>query len=102
MKLVYNKEQFDIYQSDDGYVIVNHDMEGFAHTHMEHLSTAKYICDLAISKKIPHDLKRYLIISLIRISDDKIYVRKLNELLAAKKKKQMYYNSQKGLRKHKK
>lgn len=100
MKWVYSKAEFDVYQTDDGYVLHNNSIENFAHSHLENLKTCKYLIDLSLRKKIPHDLPRYLIISLIRINDDEIYVRKLNELLSSKKKKQNYYNANKGVRKN--
>jgi hypothetical protein len=68
---------------DNAYVIHNtrHDFND-AHTHIKNLSTAKYIAHLAVYKKLPKKghLSEYLIISLIRISDDNNYIRQLNEL----------------------
>lgn len=68
---------------DDAYIVHNtrHAFED-AHTHIKNLNTAKYIAQLAAYKRLPKKghLSEYLLISLIRISDDNNYIRQLNEL----------------------
>ena len=73
-------------------------MIDFAHTHIKNFNTAKYVIELSIHKKIPYDLPKYLVVSLLRINQDMGYITKLKEVLA-KSKKSMYYNVNKGLRK---
>lgn len=98
MKHIYTKKQFDVYKSDDGYVIHNREMKDFAHSHLDNYKTCLYLIDLSLSKKLPQHLPRYLIVSLLRINSDEKYVRKIQELLDNKKEKAHYYNSNKGVR----
>ena len=99
MNQVWQKENFKIYHVDDGYILHNSKMDGFAHSHIKNFKTAVFIADLSIHKRIPHHLSRYLIISLLRVNDDNEYCRKIRELLENKKKKDVYFNSNKGVRK---
>lgn len=97
MKLVYSKAEYDIYKSDDGYVVVNNTMDNFAHSHINNYRTAKWVVELSIKHKLPHNMPKYLIISLSRINNDPEYKRKIDELIKAKcRKKDFYYNPQKG------
>ena len=98
MKEVYQKKQFKIYKSDDGFIVHNNMIKGeFIHSHINNYNTAKWIIGLAINKKCPYDLSKYLVISLIRISTDEKYIRKLKEILNKKNNKKEYYiNVNKG------
>lgn len=97
---VYQKKSYKVYSTKDKneFVVHNSDMVDFAHTHIRNFNTAKYLIELSINKKIPYDLPKYLVISLIRINQDMGYITKLKEVLA-KSKKDMYYNANKGIRK---
>lgn len=99
MEIVITKGDYDICQVDDGYIVHNRRMEGFAHSHIKNLKTAQWIVELSIKRKIPQDLPKYLIISLLRINDDEKYLMNINALLEKRKRKKFYYNSQKGVRK---
>lgn len=104
MNRVYKKKQFNIYDMGDGYIIHNIDKpfpEG--HTHLNNYKTAVYIIDLAIHKSIPHHVHTYFLVSLKRISTDKEYIQKIDELLDAKNKKTFtrYYNKPKHFKKKK-
>lgn len=99
MNQIYQKGDYKIYHTDDGCILHNSRMEGFAHSHVKNFKTCKYLIDLSIHKRIPHHLSRYLIISLLRVNDDEEYCRKIQELLDNHKKKDMYFNSNKGVRK---
>ena len=101
MKRVYKNERYVIYRNDDGFIVQNILMPDFAHTHIDNFQTAKYIIRLSLQKRIPHDLSRYLMISLKRINDDEVYLRKINDLLENHKKKDMYINVNKGVKKRK-
>lgn len=80
--LIYKKRNFNIYDSGkDQYIIhnTNHEFSSH-HTHVRNFKTCKFIIDLAIHKTIPKHLSNYLIISLIRLSDDCDYIEKLNKM----------------------
>ena len=100
MNQVWQKKNFKIYHADDGYILHNSDMEGFSHSHIKNFKTAVFIAELSIHKRLPHDLCKYLLVSLIRVNDDEEYCNKIQELLDAKKDKgkKYYFNSQKGVR----
>ncbi len=93
---VYQKKNFSIIKIDkSGYIIINKNKDfEEGHTHLESFKTAKMIVDLALNKLIPNHLSQYLLISLIRISEDTEYINKLKALLNNKKNKtqQNYYN----------
>lgn len=100
MVRVYSKGHFNIYASpsQDAYIVHNTRKEfKDGHTHLYNFKTAKFIIDLCLHKRIPHDLCLYHLESLRRLSDDKEYTRKLEELIHSKKskKKQMYFNTRK-------
>lgn len=95
MNRVFKKKSYNVYGFDDGYVIHNTDKrfeEG--HTHIKNFKTAKFLIDLAIHKSIPHHLNEYFLVSLMRISTDAEYIRKIQGLLDSKqsKDKSYYYN----------
>ena len=101
MQKIYENKQF-IILGDDGkkkrpaYILINK-RKGFdnGHTHIDNFNTAKWIMNLYMNRKLPHDLGSvYLLQSLVRISDDVEYTRKVTELLEAKinKKKREYVN----------
>lgn len=100
---VYQKKNFSIVKIDkSGYIVINKNKPfEDGHTHLESFKAAKMIIDLAINKSIPRHLSQYLLISLIRISEDEEYIRKLRELVGNKKNKtqQNYYNKNKKKRK---
>jgi len=101
MNQIYSKGCFKVYHSDDGYILHNASMSGFSHSHIKNYKACIWIINLSLQKKIPHNIPKYLLVSLIRVNDDVEYLRKLNELLEAKEKKQknQYFNSNKGVRK---
>lgn len=99
MKKVTELGPFIIFRSDDGYVVQNVTMKNFAHTHITNYRSARWVCDLSIAKKVPYDMPKYLLESLLRINDDEIYCNHVNDVLTARnRKKDWYYNSQKGPR----
>ena len=65
----------------DGYIVYNTSkMFEEGHTHISNINTAKYIINLSLYKKVPKHLSDYLLKSLIRISKDPIYVKKIEEM----------------------
>lgn len=98
MVLIEQHKNFSIWHSEDGYIVQNLNIDGFAHTHLRGLPQAKKIVRLSETKKVPFDLPTYLLISLKRINDDEAYIEKIMQVLAIKRKK-FYFNSNKGVRK---
>lgn len=100
MILIEKYMHYKIFETDDGYIVQNTKMDGFAHSHIKNLNSARWICELSLTKRLPHDMPRYLIISLLRVNDDEVYCKKIEDLLHSKNhKKDMYFNSNKGVRK---
>lgn len=62
------------------------------HTHLTSFKSAKYLIDLAIHKSLPYHLDTYRLISLVRISMDEEYRRRILELVNHKKRKDRYVN----------
>jgi hypothetical protein len=90
---------------DDGFIVVNLDKVekyGFdkAHTHIKSKKIARTIKDNILNNRFPKTRNEYLLISHIRVSDDKEYVDKIEHLINTRKnkKKEKYINSQKGTR----
>ena len=104
MNIVYSFKHFNIYQLGEEYVIHNtrkpwndrDNSDNNGHTHIEHKKTAIWLCELAAYKRIPRTNCLYFYTSLIRISDDEIYTKKLKEMREIKEKKlgnhKYYYN----------
>ena len=102
MNTVYHKRNFNVYSVDKKAFIVHNASLPFKehHTHINRFSTAKYLINISIYKTIPKRLSDYLIVSLMRLTDDKEYKNKLNDLLtndiktstSCKDRKQTYRN----------
>ena len=103
MNTIYHKRNFNIYSVNGKEFIVHNSDLCFRdhHTHINKFSTAKYLINISLYKAIPKRLSNYLIISLIRLTDDNEYKIKLYNLLSSnsnkyytsnKDKKQSYYN----------
>lgn len=68
------------------------------HTHMRTKKEAIDLSNFAKHKKIPSGSKVDFLISLKRVSTDKVMIDKLEGLIEIKlSRKQIYYNSQKGI-----
>lgn len=96
MNQIYQKSDYKIYKVDDGYIVHNYVMPDFAHTHIKSYNCCLMLINLSIHKQMPHHLSRYLLVSLLRINTDEDYCRKIRDLLANKRQKDYYFNSQKG------
>lgn len=94
---IYEKKEFMIFQVKEGYIVYNTKkvfQEG--HTHLRHFEAAKTAVDLVINRKIPKSTDGYYLASLIRLSEDDVYIRKINELIKTREekgKKEKYVNS---------
>lgn len=91
MKELYRDDTFAIYHTDNGFLLQNHTIDGFAHTHLKNYNTAVKLIELSLKKKCPLDLPRYLVISLFRINNDERYLEKIKQIMDIPKK-QSYYN----------
>lgn len=105
MNTIYHKRNFNIYSVNKREFIVHNSALPFEkhHTHINRFSTAKYLINISIYKTLPKRLSDYLIISLIRLTDDLEYIERLETLLTQNKedrlgssnkdRKRSYYNS---------
>ena len=75
---IYRRKQFKIYETLGGYIVHNSDKPfDYGHTHIKRFDTAKYLVHLSLHKIVPKRLSDYLMISLVRLSDDFEYTNKL-------------------------
>ena len=80
---IYSNRHFKIYTTYEGFIVHNARKPfKYGHTHIDKFSTAKYLTKLAYSRTVPKHLSAYLLVSLIRISDDKEYQDKLRKVLS--------------------
>lgn len=91
MNRVYRKRNYNLYQFGKEYIIHNTRKEfKDGHTHINEFKTAIFLIDLSIHKSVPKHLCNYFLESLIRISDDEKYKKKLNMLLEQRNHKKAY------------
>lgn len=110
MNVIYKKKNFKIYDAPDGFIVHNTNLSfENHHTHLKNFNTCKFIIDLCIHKSIPNkEISEYLLVSILRISGDKIYRDKIQQLINLQKKnkneskeqKQRYRNEKRTLTKH--
>lgn len=84
MNTIYCKKNYKIYKIKNGAFIVHNTKKDFktGHTHINNYNTAKYIIDMSIHNLIPNrHLSKYLLGSIIRISDDESYIEKIKEIM---------------------
>ena len=80
-KVIYRYEQFVIKETEDGLVVVNNNGEYEHHSHVKHFEAGKAICKLAAKRKLPHSKDTFFINALIRVSQNKNYIRELKKRL---------------------
>lgn len=93
--VVYRKKNYRIYDVGEEFAIHNtsYDFESH-HTHINNFKTCKYIIDLCLHKTVPYHLSDYLLISILRLSDDEEYKSKIRKVLEENKRRRQYrYNS---------
>lgn len=92
--VVYRRNDYIITKVSNGYIVINTKKDfKDGHTHLRSFNAAKTAIDLSIKKKIPRSTDFYYLRSLIRISKDKEYQEKIQELIDVriqKGKKQNY------------
>ena len=109
MPKVYENEEFMILGNDNkrksAYILYNKRKEfSVGHTHLNNYRTAMWLMKLYLNRKVPLDLKSvYLLQSLIRISDDEEYTKRIQNIISIRKRKShnYYINVQKGVKKRK-
>lgn len=99
MVCVYKKKNYVIYSNREGFIIHNKNKEfQEGHSHIGNFNTAKYLIDLAIYSRIPNRDSIYFLESLIRISNDPDYIKRLRckkSKLESKKKHSCEYRAEK-------
>lgn len=105
--VVYRKKNYRIYDVGEEFVIHNtsYDFESH-HTHINNFKTCKYIIDLCLHRTVPYHLSDYLLISILRLSDDEEYKSKIRKVLDENKRRRQYrynpyINSNKNQQKYK-
>lgn len=84
MVQIYKRKNYCIYSShkqSHAYIVHNKNKEfSNGHTHISNYNTAKFIINMAINKTIPKTkVNDYILLSIIRVSEDKEYIKKLEE-----------------------
>jgi len=91
-----NEEDFKIDKLQDGsFRVTRIDIDGDYHTHMKSKRLAKTIIHNVCNGKIPLNSRNYTLISMYRLSNDKKYRKKIQNILDTRKqkgKKDYYYN----------
>lgn len=79
--VIYRRGNYIIIKTKKKSYIVINKKKSFkqGHTHTKDFKYSKSLIDLSIRKKLPRKANEKVITSLIRISDDKNYIQKLEE-----------------------
>lgn len=103
MNKIYEYKGFNIYNlGNNQYIVHNTNItDVFAHSHIRNYNTAKFVIKLTVSKTIRGDIPTYLMGSIIRLTSDERFKEEYQNVMNNKlrKKKDFYYNSNKGIRK---
>jgi hypothetical protein len=79
---IYEKKEFIIFHIKGGYIAYNRKkdfQEG--HTHLRNFNSAKTAIDLVSKQKVPKSTDKYYLTSLMRLSNDEKYIKKIKELI---------------------
>ena len=87
---------YRIEQTENGFRITLDDGSD-RHTHIKSKGFCHKLIDYVVDKKVPTRVSNYVLESCIRLSTDKNYIRKIDELLVVRKNKtkQFYYSPHK-------
>lgn len=78
MNQIYKKDNFIVIPVQENFIIINKNkVFKDGHTHVKKIGIARLLIDLAISKELPQN--DYFAESLIRISEDSNYIKKINK-----------------------
>ena len=81
---IYKRKEFIIFHIKGGYIAYNRkkDFQN-GHTHLKSFNSAKTAIDLVSKKKVPKSTDKYYLTSLMRLSNDEEYIRKIKELITS-------------------
>lgn len=80
MVKIYKRKHFSIYSANKDYIVHNtHKDFQQGHTHISNYHTAKYLIDMSLSKKVPYHASKYIYESLIRLAEDKNYIKEIKK-----------------------
>lgn len=79
--IVYKNKEYIIVKEQDNYIIINTKKDfNQGHTHIKNYNIAKTIVRLCKNSKMPKSKNKYIVNSIIRISNDNEYTKKLKEI----------------------
>lgn len=85
---VYQEGSYKVYRAGNNFIVHNSKyVFKEAHTHVRTLNTAKRIIYCSNKHIIPKTFSEYLLVSLMRVSDDQIYNNKVQSLIEVRKQK---------------
>lgn len=85
---------------EERYIVYNTNKEwNKGHTHIKTLKQAEYLCDCIRKNKVPTNVNKYFIISLLRLSNDEKYSNKLESKLHSFQGSKGYRNTPQNVRK---
>ena len=85
---------------EERYIVYNTNKEwSKGHTHIKTFKQAEYLCDCIRKSKVPNNVNKYFIISLIRLSNVKKYSNKLECKLHSFQGSKGYRNTPQNVRK---
>ena len=93
---ILQKKGFYIIKAGNSYIVVNSNKEfEKGHTHLRSYKSAVACIDFVLKGKIPKRCDFYYLTSLIRVSNDDDYIKRIEELIRVRKekgRKASYYN----------
>jgi hypothetical protein len=85
---LFTFEEYIVFPVKNGYVVYNTNKEfKDGHTHLRNFKSCVDLIRFTVDKKIPRRCSNYYLRSLIRISDDEEYRKKVEELILVRKQK---------------
>lgn len=85
---VYQEGSYKVYRVGNNYIVHNsRQVFNQAHTHVRTLNTAKKVIYCTLHKIIPRTFPEYLLVSLIRVSDDDHYQAQIESLIEVRRQK---------------
>ena len=90
---------FEIARCGDGLRVTRLNDDRDLHTHLQSLNACYSVIDDVLDEKLPYKRCNWYLISLIRLSTNEEYKRKIQEVIDTRKKKgkkDKYYNARKN------
>ena len=101
MRKIYTKKNICIYERKTAgeYIVHNTNKEwNNGHTHIRTYKQALYLSDCILASKLPHNVNKYFLISLIRLSNNDKYTAQLESKIQSLHNKSQYKNKPKGFK----